>query len=322
MRHDHFTMTARHAIKNALSSISEDSRIGVGVSGGADSLALMVGLSTLYRGDRASLVRPVIIDHGLQEETSQVASQTAAICAEMGFHADIVPVDITETASGMESDARRARYGAFEQKIAEYGLDALLLGHTKSDQAEQVVLGMIRGSGTRSLAGMPEVREVYRRPFLHSLSRQDTEKVCEEAGLQYWSDPHNEDTAYRRVSVRKFLNSAEQSTGSNLVDPLVRTAQIAAEDAEALDFYADIAYEKVVDAEWSVDALSSLPVSVRKRVIRRRLLEMVSSSDTVTFEIVQRVESFISEWYGQKAVSVAGGVSVERRGRYLLFSQL
>lgn len=320
MKANHYTMVARNAVKSSLRHVS-DGPIGVGCSGGADSLALLCALSTLYKEERSSLVHVVIVDHQLQEVTAEVSAQTAELAESFGFTPHIVPVDVVSTGEGSESDARKARYEAFDGIIWEHGLETFLIGHTKSDQAEQVFLGLLRGSGTRSLAGIPKSRGVCERPFLDTLSRADTEKVCEENGVEYWNDPHNESPEYKRVSVRKLIADTEASTGQDIVNPLVKTAQISAEDADALEFYAEDAYGRFrTQSAWSADALKGFPAAVRKRMYRKKLIEVGAISDTVSFDITNRVDEFVINWHGQGAVAVSNGVSVSREAGELVFS--
>lgn len=312
-------MIARKAVKNALQGLSASSHVGFGCSGGADSLALMFSLSTLYKKDRAKLVHVIIVDHQLQDVTAEISQKTADLAESFGFNAHIIPIEIVSTKEGMESDARKARYEAFENAIDEYNLEAFLIGHTKTDQAEQVFLGMLRGSGTKSLSGIPEKRGVFVRPFLNELSREDTQKVCEENNYDYWCDPHNDSTEYRRVIVRKMITSVQKETGQNIVDPLVRTSQMNAEDADALDFYADMAFDNFVKSAWDVNVLSGYPTAVRKRAYRKVIISLGADSDSVDFELTNRVDDFIVSWRGQKAVFFSNGVRAKRENGRLIF---
>lgn len=321
MKHNHYTMLAKNAIKSILADLPEDANIGVGVSGGADSLALLAGLSNLYKNQRSQQVHVIIIDHQLQEVTAEVAQSTASKAREYGFHPHIVPVNIVNTSAGLEADARTARYEVFENIIHELNLQAFLIGHTKSDQAEQVLLGLVRGSGTKSISGMREVRGVYRRPFLNVLSRSETELVCRENNLDFWVDPHNSDEVYKRVCVRNFLNDVNEKLDVNLVNPLVKTARIASEDSDALDFYANVEFEKFENSGWNVDSLALVPEAIRKRAYRLKLSELGVRSDSITFDLVNRVDDFIVSWKGQKEVNFSNNVRVLREGKKLVFKQ-
>lgn len=320
MKANHYTMLARNAIKASLTHIDDSAHIGIGCSGGADSTAVLLGLSTLYKGKKAQKVHVVIIDHQLQEITSKISKETAKLAESLGFNTHVIPVNIGSNIGGSESAARSARYDAFESVIKEYDLRAFLIGHTKNDQAEQVFLGIIRGSGTRSLAGIPETRGVYIRPLLNSLSRSETQKVCEENNVDYWCDPHNDSLIYKRVSVRKLISDTEKAADQNIVDSLVRTSQISSEDAEALDFYTNIVLTKLEESNWNVEILKSTPKAIRKRVYRAKLLTLGARSDSLTFKIANNIDTMIESWRGQGAVSVTNGITVSRVKGILLFN--
>lgn len=320
MRKNHYTMLARNAVKDALRDVSAGDAVGFGCSGGADSMALLFALSTLYKKDRAKLVHVVIVNHQLQEITDQITQSTAEFAKSFGFTVHTIPVNIVSTGEGMEADARKSRYDAFQNIIESHDLKAFMIGHTKTDQAEQVFLGMLRGSGVRAMSGIREKRNVFVRPFLNVLTREETQKVCEENNYDYWCDPQNDSMDYRRVIVRKMIQDVEKNTGQSIVSSLSRTAQMNAEDADALDFYADMAWEKVVESDWSVETLSDIPAAIRKRLYRKMVIQLGAHSDSVGFNLTNRVDDFIVDWHGQKEVNFSQGVTVKRVGDKIVFS--
>lgn len=319
MKDYHYTMIAKNAIQDRLSHLDTDAHIGIGCSGGADSMALLLGLSKVYTQDRAKQVHVVIIDHQLQAETAIVAENTAEAAERFGFHAYIVTINVPETSQGAEADARAARYTAFENMITQHKLQAFLTAHTKNDQAEQVFLGLLRGSGVRSLAGIPEQRGVYIRPFLHALSREGTETVCLENKLSYWNDPHNTSPKYQRVNIRKMIQDTEDYARQSIVDPLSRTAQMSAEDADALDMYTAFAYHNLEQAGWSIHVLKNIPAAVRKRAYRKKLIETGVNTDSVSFELTNRVDAFVTDWRGQGKISFSNNVVTFREYNALQF---
>src|SRR5699024_9165862 len=137
----------------------------VAVSGGADSMALLHACAFLHRRGEIR-AKAVTVDHGLQAETAEVAHRVAATADSWGMPAEVVPVDISETDEGLEAAARNARYTALEAARTRAGADWILTAHTRSDQAETVLLGLMRGSGTRSLAGMSMRTGRLLRPLL------------------------------------------------------------------------------------------------------------------------------------------------------------
>ena len=168
--------------------------ITVACSGGADSTALAV--ATLAEATRQRYrVAAATVDHGLQAGSDQRALDIAAMLARVGYQqVHVLPVSVGGS-GGTEAAARRARYDAL-YRVAAGGV--VLLGHTLDDQAETVLLGLGRGSGPRSIAGMAASTPPYGRPLL-GLRRADTEAACAAAGIQPWQDPHNADPAFVRV---------------------------------------------------------------------------------------------------------------------------
>ncbi len=137
--------------------------------------------------------------------------------------------------SGPEAAAREARYAVLGQVADSVDAAVVLLGHTRDDQAETVLLGLARGSGARSLAGMRRAFDRYRRPLL-DVSRDDTVTACQVEGHPVWSDPHNEDPGYTRVRVRtRVLPLLERELGPGVAATLARTADQLREDTELLD---------------------------------------------------------------------------------------
>ena len=176
----------------------------VACSGGADSLALAAAVA--FEAPRAGLrAGAVIVDHDLQAGSLAVAERAADQCRAMGLDpVEIVRVHVEGSGRGPEGGARDARYRAFEGVVGRTRAVAVMLGHTREDQAEQVLLGLARGSGARSLSGMPTRRGPYVRPLLR-VPRAITVAACEAAGLTAWVDPHNSEPAYGRVRARGLL---------------------------------------------------------------------------------------------------------------------
>lgn len=224
------------------------------VSGGPDSLALAVLLAHFNRRQDVR-VGAVVVDHQLQDGSAQVAERTAQTLRELGLSPVLVEtVTVEEGKEGPEMAARTARYGAFARALAATGADAVALGHTLDDQAETVLLGLARGSGTRSLAGMPVDRTEYHpagpvrvvRPLL-TLRRADIEDICADAGLTPWQDPTNTDQSLMRARVRhSVLPYLEEHLGGGVAVSLARTATIAGADADYLASAAQQALHEVL----------------------------------------------------------------------------
>ena len=312
------TLVLRQAVKPWLEKAS--ARILIGVSGGADSLAL--ALATYQEASHHGVeVIALVIDHGLQEGSDNTAQSAAENLRKIGIiNIEIVRVHV-EIIDGLEASARRARYEAFDNAIAKHSPDYFFLAHTKNDQAENVLLGLARGSGTRSMSGMAEENGIYIRPILH-IDRSTTEDVCRENNLIPWIDPHNSDESYARVRVRKnILPILENNLGPGIVDALARSARISREDADALDQYADDFLKARGAEDLDIELLARLTKAVRSRVLRRVILAAGAPSGSITADHVASVEALITAWHGQGEVSLPGGVKVGRISGRLSLSQ-
>ena len=226
---------------------------------------------------------------------------------ELGIECNVVKVNV-EITEGLEASARKARYVALDELQA----DAVFLGHTHNDQAESVLLGLARGSGTRSLSGMAEVNGKYIRPFL-AITREQTESACSEIGLTPWNDPHNKDSQFARVRVRtQALPVLEETIGPGISDALVRSSHLLRDDADALDQWAE---EEIVGLDLhdlDCSYLKGLPRAIRSRIIRRAIYATGAPSGSLTAEHVGAVEALICAWNGQGPAHLPGGVKVER----------
>ena len=299
--------TGRNLVRHALADLDAGSRVVVGVSGGADSLALAA--VTAFVADRASYeLSAVVVDHRLQAGSADVAARAVDQLTGLGVDAVVVPVDVG-TAGGPEAAARRARYEALGRTDA----DAVLLAHTLDDQAETVLLGLGRGSGPRSIAGMSARDGVWRRPFL-ALRRADTERICRAHGLDWWTDPHNIDPAYRRSRLRaEVMPVLEDVLGGGVAEALARTADQLRTDITLLDELA----ADVVDPH-DVPTLVALPPALRSRVLRRAALAAGAESLTATH--VAELDRLVTSWHGQQRVELPGGVSASREGTSVVFA--
>ena len=197
----------------------------------------------------------------------------------------------------------------------------IIAGAVGLSQAEQVLLGLARGSGTRSLAGMPAARPVAPgsavhlvRPFL-TLSRTVTEGACRALGLTPWADPHNTDEAFARVRARRVLPVLERELGPGVAAALARTADLLRDDAEALDAAARTAYEALGEPPWPVSTLAALPPAIRRRVWRELALRSGSPSGALTGEHLRAVDALLTNWHGQGPIDLPGGLRAHRRGQ-------
>ena len=290
-----------------------------GCSGGVDSMALAVAL---FMESSNTKVIPIVIDHGLQDGSAQITAQTVERLKQIGFvQVESARAQVTMT-DGLEASARRARYQLFNQFIDTYQPKYFLLAHTLNDQAENVLLGLARGSGTRSLSGMAEQSNIYIRPLL-KISREITTAACDEAQLQIWSDPHNEDLRFSRVKTRlNVLPTLEANLGPGITNALARSADLLRDDADALDGFSLEYFNQADQSNLDVKDLERLPKAIRTRVLRLAIYRAGAPVGSLSAEHIASAEALISDWHGQKEVSLPGNVKLLRNsGRITLSTQ-
>jgi tRNA(Ile)-lysidine synthase len=304
----------RLAVRRALADLEPGSRLLVACSGGADSLALLA--ATCFEARRpAHTVLGLTVDHGLQPGSADHAARVVEQMRALGAEARAVAVEVG-TSGGPEAAARAARYGALDAAADEHDADVVLLGHTRDDQAETVLLGLARGSGARSLSGMAPRSGRYRRPLL-DLTREDTRAACAAEGLIPWEDPHNDDPAYARVRVRRnVLPVLERELGPGMSEALARTARLLRDDADALDELAEAVRAATRDEAGALDAerLGQEPAAVRRRVLRRTALEAGCPGTELFAVHVDAMDTLVTDWHGQVGVDLPGGRRLVRRG--------
>ncbi len=295
------------AVRRATADLPAGVNVLVACSGGPDSLALAAAVA-----DSGITGIAAVVDHGLQPESEQVAAVAAGQCRGLGLTALVLSARVVATGSGPEADARAARYAALDSCADEVGAAAVLLGHTRDDQAESVLLGLARGSGTRSLAGMPQRRGRYRRPLL-ATSRAVVSAALQESGLAAWQDPHNSDPRYLRARVRsRVMPVLVEQLGPGVAEGLVRTATLARADADALDQLATDQHRRLQAEGWQVDALAQLIEAVRWRVLRLMLLRAGCPAADLTLDHVMAVDGLITGWHGQGPLHLPGRIRVTR----------
>ncbi len=310
----------RRAVRLALTDLDAGMRVLVACSGGADSLALAA--ATAFEGQKAGWqVGAIVVDHRIQEESDHVARDVAARLVGLGCDpVDVVTVDVGSD-GGPEAAAREARYTALEAAADRHGA-LVLLGHTLDDQAETVLLGLARGSGTRSLAGMAAAHDPFRRPLL-GVRRTVTQRACAAEGLEVWDDPHNADPRFTRVRVRReLLPALENALGPGVAEALARTAIAARHDGDALDQLAANLVESIRDDSGGLDvaALEDSPPALRRRVLRHSALEAGSPPGDLFAVHVDELERLVIDWHGQGPLDLPGRVEAFREQGWIRFT--
>jgi tRNA(Ile)-lysidine synthase len=310
----------RLAVRTSLTSNTKPGqKLLIAVSGGADSLALAAACEFEAKKLKVKIAAAVI-DHSLQNNSDKVAAQTAKTLATLGFEEVVVMKIAVGKAGGPEAAARTARYTALETIRQKTKSNFVVLGHTASDQAETVLLGLVRGSGSKSLSGMSEKTGLLLRPLL-GIERATTEAFCKDSGIKYWSDPQNKDEKFLRVMIRKHvLPFLEKQLGGSVAASLVRTADQLREDNTYLESQADKSFKKYAKVSGSgisfdAKAIEKLPAAILNRVIKKALDGFGSESSRTH---VLAVSDLVLSWHGQKPLALPG-VRVVRKGNTISF---
>ncbi|MCF7552506.1 tRNA lysidine(34) synthetase TilS [Pseudonocardia sp. WMMC193] len=296
----HCGATVRRVVADALARIPLQGAPVVGCSGGPDSLALLLAAHAV----RADTVA-AIVDHGLQPGSAERSQALATRLRERGIAAEVHPVVVTGS-GGLEAAARRARYAAL--RAVRPG-SPVLLGHTLDDQAETVLLGLGRGSGARSIAGMREWDEPWLRPLL-GLRRAVVHAAC--GDLEPWSDPHNIDPRFTRARLRAEVLPLVEDVLPGATEALARTAAQLREDDEALSAWAArLRDEAESPAGLDVAVLRGAPAAVRRRVLRDWLCDVGITA--LTDAHLRSADALVGEWRGQGGPRLPGGLDLVRR---------
>jgi tRNA(Ile)-lysidine synthase len=318
----------RTAVADALAGIALSAPVVVACSGGADSTALAAATAFVARRGPRS-VTLATVDHALQPGSGDRAQDVAQLGRSLGLSVAVLTVQVADGpgAGGPEAAARAARYraldGALSALRAPGGPDpVLLLGHTLDDQAETVLLGLGRGAGPRSLAGMaaasPRTGGLYLRPFL-GVQRVVLRAACAAQGLPVWDDPHNGDPRFRRVRLRaEALPLLEDVLGGGVAGALARTAALLRDDLEALDALGCELLDRARSGDGlRVDVLAAAPRALRTRALRRWLGER--GPRALGYPHLAEADGLLSNWHGQRGVDLPGGYALARAsGRLVL----
>ncbi|HEX8282122.1 MAG TPA: tRNA lysidine(34) synthetase TilS [Pyrinomonadaceae bacterium] len=328
----------------------------VAVSGGADSVALLLALAELSGTGRLALrLTAAHLDHGLRgERAREDARWVEALAGSLGLPCVVGRAQVAELADArrdnLEQAARRARYEFLSASAREAGARSVLVAHTLDDQAETVLLRLLRGSGAEGLAGMAAERaleessgggaggEVFlRRPLLAWARRADTESYCRERGVEARADEMNEDERFARVRVRRRLLPLLETFNPRAPEAIARAASLLREDSEALDALASALLEEaraeVQNSDggraegaagasaWPlrVEPLAAAAPAVRRRALRLWLMRGRGDLRRLSHAHLLGVERLTRGGRGGRVAELPGGGRVERRRGLLLF---
>jgi len=311
-----------------------DANVILAVSGGADSSALLLAIDELIKGQKLH-VTPIVghLNHGLRPESKHDAHWVVKLAKDLGYESTISTRNVKQSATkrkaNLEQAARDARYDFLAKAALKKGSKYVLTAHTLDDQAETVVMRLLRGSAAEGLSGSSSVRALSQgsdvqlvRPLLSWARRSDTENYCRFKGVDFLSDTMNDDETFSRVRVRKQLLPLMQSFNNRIVETLSRTANLLSEDASALSSQAKQLVDSASDSTNSetgtpsldVKALASAPAAVRRRALREWILR--ARGDLRRLETVHLVgvEKLLEGERGGRVAELPGGMQVRRKG--------
>ena len=315
-------MAVRRAVVVATEDLGPDDLLLVAASGGPDSTALLAACAGLRRP--RPRVGVLAVDHRLRDGSGDVAEDVVVLGARLGCDgpAEVVAVVVQPDGDGLQAAARRARYAGLAAAAARHGAAAVLLGHTRDDQAETVLLGLARGSGARSASGMAVRDGLWRRPLL-GLDRSTTVEACQESGLDVHEDPANVDRRHTRTRVRHdALPALAEALGDRVVAGLARTADLLRDDADLLDALADDLLQRALlpgdQVVVGATVLLAAPPALRRRALRAASAR--AGAPEVTSTHVEALEGLLratpaagGRGSGPLEVALPGGVVARRR---------
>lgn len=315
----------------------------VAVSGGADSTALLLALDELIQSGRLSVTLCVAhLDHGLRSSSRQEAKAVATLARQLGYKPVISHLKVRELAraksDNLEQAARNERYAFLARTAKRKGARIVLTAHTMDDQAETVLLRLMRGSAPFGLGGMEAIRSLEGseriqlvRPILWA-RRSDTEKYCQARKTDFVVDEMNNDESFARVKVRKQLLPLMESFNSKVVEALSRTATMLREDSLVLLGSADdLLSRAIMELEGdphkpktsypllSVKVLAKASPAVRRRALRKWISEGRGDARRLEMVHLLAVERLLKGTAGGRTVELPGGATVRRRAGYLMF---
>ncbi len=321
----------------------------VAVSGGADSTALLLALDELLKSGRLELCLTVAhLDHGLRgERGAEDARWVAELAGRLGYETVIARASVGERArlrrDNLEQAARRARYEFLSEAAREAEARAVLAAHTLDDQAETVLLRLLRGSGAEGLGGIRPERRLEEasdvsllRPLVSWARRAETEEYCREHGVEFRSDAMNEDERFARVRVRRRLLPLLETFNPRAAEALARAAELLREDAAALEVFAARLLEEASDdgpegdveraadcgrdvKPLRVEVLAAAPAALRRRALRLWVARGRGDLRRVELAHILAVEKLLVGTRGGRVAELPGGSLVERRRGRLLF---
>jgi tRNA(Ile)-lysidine synthase len=305
----------------------------VGVSGGADSVALLLVLDELIKARKLDLKLIVAhVDHRLRKTSGDDARWLKNLARKLGYDVSISRVDLQSGKNNLEQAARHARYEAFAILAQKRKARRVLTAHTLNDQAETIVFNLLRGSGAEGLSGMETIRQLKEnretllvRPFLSWARRADTERYCHDRNIDFRHDEMNEDETFTRVRIRRQLMPLMETFNPRVREAIARAGELLKDDNEALDLAAGRLLELSLEeskeqTQLRTDLLAVAPPALRRRALRLWLERCRGHLRRLEFSHIAAVESLVLEDRGARTIELPGGARVSRKRGLLVFN--
>lgn len=300
--------------------------IVVAVSGGADSTALLLALDELHKAGKLSTTLCVAhFDHRLRPSSGKEAKCVSSLAKELGYQVVVGKAKVDEIPEdNLEQAARELRYAFLERTAKRKKANVVMTAHTMDDQAETVLLRLMRGSGDLGLGSMEKVRKLTKdskielvRPLLWA-RRADTVDYCNSRDVEFFVDEMNHDESFARVKVRKQLIPLMQSFNGKIVEALSRTAGLLREDGTYLHANADELLQSAMrDQELDIKVLSEAPVALRRRALRQWIVAIKGDARRLESVHLTALDKLITGKAGGKVVELPGGIRVKKHGGLL-----
>lgn len=311
----------------------KNERTIVGVSGGADSVALLLALNELIQTQKLELKLIVShIDHQLRKTSADDARWVKNLAQELELEVVISCVNVKSGKDNLEQAARRVRYKAFAELAQKRGGKLVLTAHTQDDQAETILFNFLRGSGAEGLSGMRTISQLKEnqetllvRPFLSWARRADTERYCRGRDIDFRRDEMNEDETFTRVRIRRQLLPLMETFNPRINEVITRTGELLKDDSEALNRAAGRLLELSMDESTKgnkvrTDLLAVTPPALRRRALRLWLERCRGHLRRLEFVHIAAVENLVVENHGARTIELPGGASVSLKRRVLSFN--
>jgi tRNA(Ile)-lysidine synthase len=311
----------------------KNKRTIVGVSGGADSVALLLAIDELIKAGKLKLELIVShVDHRLRNSSGEDARWVKQLGKQFGYQVVVSRVKVQRQKDNLEQAARRRRYETFAKLAQKRAADLVLTAHTQDDQAETILFNFLRGSGAEGLSGMQAVRQLKEnremllvRPFLSWVRRADTEAFCRGRDIDFRRDEMNEDETFSRVRIRRQLLPLMQGFNPRVTEAIARTGDLLRDDNEALNRAAgrllEISMNESTKAkQMRTDLLAVAPPALRRRALRLWLAKCRGHLRRLEFAHIAAVEDLVIKNRGARTIELPGGATVSLKRGLLRFN--